>query len=358
MKLTRTIATVTAFLLLQLLSASAWAKQPTPGTYIKQDDAGRTTAYMYITANKGKGVMAVAANDISISMEAVDVKEYATEQMVTDYVENTAGTGGMGLEGFRLTGDNLRHSLTAAPDHPRFSPERFSVAWGKHVEYALPEPGRITVRGCGENLDGTYVYDENMECITPLPALLFAYEKTYCRAQYNNQNAPSGWYALERTADSPAYPRGEHYALQVNNPPKDDFWNLFADSRMNIVMDTRYTDFHFLFVANSYKDGWTETAWRDFAGSDQHDVNALFLHQYITRNAPELLENPNTFFRLDNMYKGKHDSVNWELTILRPENDGATKLGTALIDNTGHIELIQGDAPVDIKKFSKKTKKK
>ena len=358
MKLTRTIVAVTAFLLLQLLSAPAWAKQPTPGTYVKQDGAGRTTAYMYITANKGKGVMAVAANDISISMEAVDAKEYATEQMVTDYVENTAGTGGIGMEGFRLTGDNLRHSLTAAPGHPRFIPERFSVAWGKHMEYDLPEPGRITVRGCGEKLDGAYIYDENMECITTLPALLFAYEKTYCRAQYNNQDAPSGWYARERIDSSAEYPRGENYALQLNNPPKDDFWNLFADSRMNIVMDTRYTDFHFLFVANSYKDGWADSAWRDFAGSELPDVNALFLHQYITRNAPELLENPNTFFRQENMHKGKRNSVTWEFSILRPENDGVTKLGTALIDNSGHAELIQGDAPVDIKIFNKKTKRK
>lgn len=358
MKLTRTIVAVTAFLLLQLLSAPAWAKQPTPGTYVKQDGTGRTTAYMYITANKGKGVMAVAANDISISMEAVDAKEYATEQMVTDYVENTAGTGGIGMEGFRLTGDNLRHSLTAAPGHPRFSPERFSVAWGKHMEYDLPEPGRITVRGCGEKLDGAYIYDENMECITTLPALLFAYEKTYCRTQYNNQDAPAGWYARERIDSSAEYPRGENYALQLNNPPKDDFWNLFADSRMNIVMDTRYTDFHFLFVANSYKDGWADSAWRDFAGSELPDVNALFLHQYITRNAPELLENPNTFFRQENMHKGKRDSVIWEFSILRPENDGVTKLGTALIDNSGHAELIQGDAPVDIKIFNKKTKRK
>ena len=130
--------------------------------------------------------------------------------------------------------------------------------------------------------------------------------------------------------------------MQVTNPSGEDHRYLIADCQMNLVMETRSADNHFLFTGNDYSR-WSEGAWYGFPGSDLSDVNSLFLYQYLTRNAPDLLEKPGTFFRQTDSWKGKADVVTWEMAILQPENGGETKLGTALVGNHGTVVLITGD---------------
>ena len=264
---------------------------------------------------------------------------------------------GTGLEGFRLTGENLRNSQTAAPDHPRFSPEHFSAFWGRYVEYDLPDPDRVVARGCSAKLDGTYVYDGSLECYVTLPALIFIYERTYCRNQYENKHAPKGYYALARDPHRESeYHHGSDYVLQVNNPPGETHWNLVADYQMNLVMETRNSDDRFLFTENNYKH-WIDGAWRSFSGSNLNYVNSLFLYQYLTCNAPDLLEKPGMFFRQTDSWKGKADVVTWEIEILHPENGAETKLGTALVGNHGTVMLTKGADVPKIKKNKRRKKK-
>ena len=68
---------------------------------------------MYVISVQGKGPLASAANELSLTLEAVDAQGNATEQLVSDYVEGQYAVAGTGLEGFRLTGENLRNSQTA-----------------------------------------------------------------------------------------------------------------------------------------------------------------------------------------------------------------------------------------------------
>ena len=97
-------------------------------------------------------------------------------------------------------------------------------------------------------------------------------------------------------------------------------------------METRNSDDRFLFTENNYKH-WIDGAWRSFSGSNLNYVNSLFLYQYLTCNAPDLLEKPGMFFRQTDSWKGKADVVTWEVEILQPENGAETKLGTALVGN-------------------------
>ncbi len=357
MKPSRILIIFTAFLLILSLSASVLAAQPRQGVYVKRDSAGNVNALMYVIAKQGKGPMASAAYELSITLEAVDAWGNATEQMVSDYVESEAAVGGTGLEGFRLTGENLRNSQTAAPDFPRFSPEHFSAFWGQYVEYGLSDPDRVTARGCSEKLDGTYVYDGSLECYVTLPALIFIYERTYCRNLYENKNASKVCYALARDPQrNLEYHPGSDYVLQVNNPSGEDHRNLITDYQINLVMETRSADSHFLFTGNDYSC-WIEDAWRTFCGSSLNDVNSLFLYQYLIRNAPDLLEKTGMFFRQTDSWKGKADVVTWEIAILQPENGGETKLGTALVGNHGTVVLRTG-AENESKKPEKRGKKK
>lgn len=357
MKFSRILISLTTSLLTLALSAAVLAAQPRQGVYVKQDSAGKISALMYVISKQGEGPLAPAANELSITLEALDDQGTVTEQLVSDYVEGEAAVAGTGLEGFRLTGENLRNSQTAAPDHPRFSPERFSAFWGRHVEYDLPGPDRVVARGCGEKLDGSYVYDGSLECYVTLPALIFTYEKTFCRNQYENKHAPKGYYALARDPHRESeYHHGSDYVLQVNNPPGENHWNLVADHQMNLVMETRNSDDHFLFTGNNY-NYWIDGAWRSFCGTNLSYVNSLFLYQYLTRNAPDLLEKPGTFFRQTDSWKGKADVETWEMAILQPDNGGETKLGTALVGNHGTVVLSKGDETT-FKKPKKRGKKK
>lgn len=356
MKPSRILITLAILLLLPVLPASVLAAQPQQGVYVKRDSDGKVSALMYVLSKQGKGPMASAAYELSITLEAVDALGNVTEQLVSDYVEGEAAVAGTGLEGFRLTGENLRNSQTAAPDHPRFSPEHFSAFWGRHVEYGLPGPDRVVARGCGEKLDGTYVYDGSRECYVTLPALIFVYERTCCRNLYENKHAPKVCYALARDPQKSEYHPGKDYVVQVTNPSGEDHRYLVADYQMNLVMETRGTENRFLFKGNDY-NRWSEGAWRAFAGSDLSDVNSLFLYQYLTRNAPDLLKNPETFFRQTDFWTGKADVKTWEMAILQPENGGETKLGTALVGNHGTVVLGTG-AENESKKPKKRGKKK
>lgn len=356
MKPSRILITLTAFLLILSLSASVLAAQPGQGVYVKRDSAGNVNALMYVIAKQGKGPMASAAYELSITLEAVDTRGNTTEQMVSDYVENEAAMAGTGLEGFRLTGENLRNSLTAAPDSPLFSPEHFSAFWGQYVEYGLPGPDRVVARGCSANLDGTYVYDGSRECYVTLPALIFIYERTFCRDRYENKHAPQGYYALARDPKTPGYHSGKDYVVQVKNPSGEDHRYLIADDQMNLVMETRNTENRFLFTGNDY-NRWIDGAWRAFAGSNLDYVNSLFLYQYLTRNAPDLLEKPGMFFRQTDSWKGKADVVTREIEVLQPENGAETKLGTALVGSHGTAVFRTG-AENTFKKPKKRENKK
>ena len=356
MKPSRILIILAVLLLLPVFSAPVLAAQPKQGVYVKHDSVGKVSALMYVTSIHGKGPLASAANELSITLEALDDQGTVTEQLVSDYVEGEAAVAGTGLEGFRLTGENLRNSQTAAPDHPHFSPEHFSAFWGQYVEYDLPDPDRVVARGCSAKLDGTYVYDGSLECYVTLPALIFIYERTYCRNLYENKHAPKGYYALARNSQKSEYHPGSDYVLQVNNPPSENHWDLIADYQMNLVMETRGTDNRFLFKGNDY-NRWIEGAWRAFAGSDLNDVNSLFLYQYLTCNAPDLLEKPGTFFRQTDSWKGKADVVTWEIEILQPESGAETKLGTALVGNHGTVMLTKGADPPKIKKNKRRKKK-
>ena len=94
MKPSRILIIFTAFLLLLSLSASVLAAQPKQGVYVKQDSAGKISALMYVISKQGKGPLASAGNELSITLEALDDQGTVTEQLVSDYVEGEAAVAG------------------------------------------------------------------------------------------------------------------------------------------------------------------------------------------------------------------------------------------------------------------------
>ena len=347
MRIGKLFCVLLATLLCLLLSASAWASLPQPGIYEKTDDSGRLTARMFVISLKGKtcavpgaGSMRTFSGSPLIVLQAFDEEGVVTEELATSYTWKT-DTAGAGEQGLRLIVEQLR-DMHLTPDYSgpyeAVSPIVFSTAFGQQVGFAFAEAGKASAYHCGDALDGNYVKNDNEDIPYPISAFIYAYEEAYNRNAFYNKGVPVNRY-LRRKGEENLLDE-KFWILLIKKP---DAWaGLVAEKNFRIVQE-RYDEhkYRFLFVGDNYGPGWLQEAWDGFNGSADTDYCTLYLHQFIIRNAPEVLENPNAYMRMTDFYCGEGpDRVTTNvLSVFLEENGELMRLGSGGVGSNGVIRF-------------------
>ena len=354
MKRTRTFFTMLMTVMLLLISVSAWAGLPQDGVYEKRDADGRVVAKMYVLTLSGKGkegpgqrTMESSAGAPYIALEAYDGNGWVTETLATSYIWKT-DTAGAGETGIRLTGDNLRNSLE---QNKKFTPERFSTSFGEQVGFRFLDEGEAHASQCSPALDGTYVRYGDANGWYPLAMFLYAYERSYNPNSFYKKDVPSNTYSIGEYSATPYF--GDYYCLNVWNQAQQHQCEVMAEKGFHIVMEARHPDHHFLFVKEDYHGdpSWVGITWGTFTGSAMTNTNALYLHRYITLNAPEMLENPNTYIRMTDFYSGEGPNAitTNAMSVLLEENGELMRLGHANVGDDGNIRFFKEMGRASIK---------
>ena len=316
MKRRHVFLTMMMTVMLLLISVSAWAMLPEDGIYEKKDESGNVTARMFIITLDGKASetqegrsMKTSAGAPIIALQALDGSGNVTEELATCYTWKT-DTAGAGETGLRLRGETLQNAMK---QYSKFTPEVFSTSFGQQVEF-----------GYVKKADATEYY--------PVSAVLYAYEKTLNHNAFQNKNiSPNSYTRKDEEQGEPWH--GDYYVLNVSNPDRQDVWTVTAEKKLHIVMENHQHNYYFLFVKKDYnaEPSWVGITWSNFTGTAMTSTNALYLHRHITLNAPEMLENPDTYIRMTDFYSGEGPNAitTNNMAILQPEDNGRQRCDAA-----------------------------
>ena len=342
-------------LLLLTVTVSAWAMPPENGIYEKKDENGNVTARMFIISLKGKAsetqegrTMETSAGAPVIALQALDKEGNVTEELATCYIWKT-DTAGAGETGIRLRGKTMQNALKK---HSKFTPEVFSTYLGQQVAFGFVNEGRGKAYNCGDSLNGEYVKNDNATNYYPLSVLLYVYEKMQNNDTFYSKNTQPNTYTLSDEQDGGPW-HGDYYVLNVSNPNRRDMWTVTAEKNLRIVMENHEHNYFFPFVKNDYnaEPSWVGVTWSNFTGTAMSSTNALYLHRYISLNAPEMLEDPDTFIKMTDFYSGEGpDAITTNaMAILKPEDNDTMRLGRADVGDNGNIRFFKEMGSASIK---------
>ena len=357
MRISKLFCMLLAALLCLLFSVSAWAMLPQSGIYEKTDSSGRVNARMFIISLHGKEYtmpgslpMRTFFGSPLIALQALDADGNVTEELATSYTWKT-NTAGAGETGLRLTTDQLR-AMHLTPDasgpYESVSPEIFSTAFGRQVEFSFEEEGKAGAYDCGDALDGQYVKNDGADLPYPVSAVIYAYEKAYNRNAFYRTGTAVNQYT--RSIDSENNLHEKYWLLNISKP--DTWTHLIAEKNFRIVQESfGKHQFRFLFVGNNYEPAWLQEAWSSFKGAQGTDYCVLYLHQFLTRNAPEILENPNAYMRMTDFYCGDGpDRITTNvLSVFLEENGELMRLGHGPVASNGVIRFSKNVGRASIK---------
>ena len=320
----RTFLTILVSVMLLLISVSAWANRLEDGIYEKKDADGRITAKMFVTVMSGYatqldvlGRLNMTSTSYIIALQALDDEGNVTEELATNYSGKTP-VAGAGESGIRLTGENNRN---AQDFNKEFTPEVFSTSFGQQVEFDFREPGKANAYHCSDALDGEYVLNpdatDNMAPDTY--KLLEEHRKPYC---------------------------GNYYNLEIKWKDRMNVGNVTAEKNMRIVMLNRENNYYFLFVKKNYHGdpSWVKETWREFTGTDDVMVNAMYLHRHMTLFAPEIVKDPYVYLRRmgSATRKGPDGKIVTTHTFwVMSFNGKLMRLGRALVSDDGALRFYK-----------------
>ena len=357
MKTCKLLCSLLTALLCLLFSVSARAMLPQPGIYEKTDDSGRVTARMFVISLKGEGC--TVSGDLKmktffgsplIALQALDADGNVTEELASAYTWKTQ-TAGAGETGLRLTTDQLR-AMHLTPDasgpYESVSPEIFSTAFGRQVGFSFEEEGKAGAYNCGDAMDGQYVKNDGADLPYPVSAVMYAYEKAYNRNAFYRTGTAVNQYTRRKDSEN-----SMHEKYWILNIKKPDAWaHLIAEKNFRIVQESfGEHQFRFLLVGDNYEPAWLQEAWSSFKGAQGTDFCVLYLHQFLTRNAPEVLENPNAYMRMTSFYCGDgpdHVTTNG-LSVFLEENGELMRLGHGPVASNGVIRFSKNVGRASIK---------
>ena len=355
MRRMRILFSMIVMMLCMLATVSAWAMLPEDGIYEKKDESGNVTARMFIITLSGKAsetqegrTMETSAGAPVIAMQALDGSGNVTEELATCYIWKT-DTAGAGETGLRLRGETMQNALKK---HSKFSPEVFSTSFGQQVGFGFVNKGEANAYNCSDALNGKYVKNDNATKYYPLSALLYVYEKLLNHNTFSSKTIQPNTYSLGDVEDAKPW-HGDYYELNVSNPNRQDMWTVTADKQLHIVMENHQHNYYFLFVKKDYnaEPSWVGITWSNFTGTAMTSTNALYLHRYITLNAPEMLENPDTYIRMTDFYSGEGPNAitTNAMAILQPEDNDVMRLGHANVGDDGQIRFYKEMGRASIK---------
>ena len=345
MKRMRTLTILVSVLLL-LISVSAWAMRPEEGIYEKKDADGRITARMFVIVMSGYatkldvlGRLNMTDTGYIIALQALDGESNVTEELASNYSQKTPVVGA-GESGIRLTGENIRN---AQDFNKEFTPEVFSTSFGQQVEFDFREPGKAGAHHCSDALDGEYVLNPDATGDYPVSAVVFAYEDAYNFNSFlKSKDMASNTFKLLEEHRQPYY--GNYYNLKISRPGQMNVGNVTAEKNLRIVMMNRENNYYFLFVKKNYHGdpSWVKETWREFTGTDDVMVNAMYLHRHMTLFAPEIVKDPYVYLRRmgSATRKGPDGKIVTTHTFwVMSFNDKLMRLGSALVSDDGTIRF-------------------
>ena len=355
MRRMRILFSMIVMILCMLATVSAWAMLPEDGIYEKKDESGNVTARMFIITLNGKAsetqegrTMETSPGAPVIAMQALDGSGNVTEELATCYIWKT-DTAGAGETGLRLRGETMQNALKK---HSKFTPEVFSTSFGEQVGFGFVNKGEANAYNCSDALNGKYVKNDNATKYYPLSALLYVYEKLLNHNTFSSKTIQPNTYSLGDVEDAKPW-HGDYYELNVSNPNRQDMWTVTADKQLHIVMENHQHNYYFLFVKKDYnaEPSWVGITWSNFTGTAMTSTNALYLHRYITLNAPEMLENPDTYIRMTDFYSGEGPNAitTNAMAILQPEDNDVMRLGHANVGDDGQIRFFKEMGRASIK---------
>ena len=234
----------------------------------------------------------------------------------------------------------------------KFTPEVFSTSFEQQVGFGFVNEGEANAYNCSDALNGKYVKKADATEYYPVSALLYAYEKTLNANAFYNRNTSPNTYTLSDEEDAKPW-HGDYYVLNVSNPDRQDMWTVTADKNLHIVMENHQHNYYFLFVKKDYnaEPSWVGITWSNFTGTAMTSTNALYLHRHITLNAPEMLENPDTYIRMTDFYSGEGPNAitTNNMAILQPEDNDVMRLGHASVGDDGRIRFFKEMGRASIK---------
>ena len=181
---------------------------------------------------------------------------------------------------------------------------------------------------------------------------MYAYEKTFNNHVFSSKNIRPNTYSLGEEQDGGSW-HGDYYMLNVSNPDRQDVWTVTAEKNLHIVMENHQHNYYFLFVKNDYNadPSWVGITWSTFTGTAMTSTNALYLHRYITLNAPEMLEDPDTYIRMTDFYTGEGPNAltTNAMAVLKPEGNDTMRLGHANVGDDGIIRFFKEMGRASIK---------
>ena len=292
--------------------------------------------------------MKTSAGAPIIALQALDGGGNVTEELATCYIWKT-DTAGAGETGLRLRGETMQNALKK---NSKFTPEVFSTSFDQQVGFGFVNEGEANAYNCSDALNGKYVKKADATEYYPLSALLYAYEKTLNANAFYNRNTSPNTYTLSDEEDAKPW-HGDYYVLNVSNPDRQDMWTVTADKNLHIVMENHQHNYYFLFVKKDYnaEPSWVGITWSNFTGTAMTSTNALYLHRHITLNAPEMLENPDTYIRMTDFYSGEGPNAitTNNMAILQPEDNDVMRLGHASVSDDGRIRFFKEMGRASIK---------
>ena len=344
----RTFLTILVSVLLLLISVSAWAMRPEEGIYEKKDADGRITARMFVIVMSGYatkldvlGRLNMTDTGYIIALQALDGEGNVTEELASNYSQKTPVVGA-GESGIRLTGENIRN---AQDFNKEFTPEVFSTSFGQQVEFDFREPGKAGAHHCSDALDGEYVLNPDATGDYPVSAVVFAYEHAYNFNSFlkSKDMAPDTYKLLEEHRKPYC---GNYYNLEIKWKDRMNVGNVTAEKNMRIVMLNRENNYYFLFVKKNYHGhpSWVKETWREFTGTDDVMVNAMYLHRHMTLFAPEIVKDPYVYLRRmgSATRKGPDGKIVTTHTFwVMSFNGKLMRLGRALVSDDGALRFYK-----------------
>ena len=344
----RTFLTILVSVMLLLISVSAWANRLKDGIYEKKDADGRITAKMFVIVLSGYatkidvlGRLNLTPNGYIIALQALDDEGNVTEELAANYSAKTPVVGA-GESGIRLTGENIRN---AQDFNKEFTPEVFSTSFGQQVEFDFREPGKANAHHCSDALDGEYVLNPDATDNYPVSAVVYAFEHAYnfhSFLQSKKFAAPDTFMLLEEQRQPYC---GNYYNLKIKWKDQMNVGNLAAEKNLRIMMLNRRNNYFFLFVKNNYHGdpSWVKETWREFTGTDDVMVNAMYLYRHMTLFVPEIVKDPYVYLRSMDSEKWKEPDGKivttcpfWVITVPGKER---MRLGSALVSDDGTIRF-------------------
>lgn len=267
---------------------------PQVGVYQQMYGDGRLKSTVTVLKNPGTSDF-MAMNGIGdstyICMDAMDNNGLEIEEYAVKYNSETEP-----VYGFAINAENLRKCEQA---------DWFSVKANKKNAVFKFSGDKVIVTGAGDLYDGEYHFSPRSNPEANYALLTYAYETTKKpNLAYDGKDIANSYNVFHFVK----FPWLVN--MQIRNSGDQDK-NVMLDNGLNIVMECSYngnSTYKPFFMSNKYVE-WADSNLSGLRECVNDDLGALYMHQYIARNYPELAKENNIKLRAMDFYGGEGENA-------------------------------------------------